>query len=68
MSNDETEYPLGEMVMMDGSEYDELCNDLEYWNLTSMMLSEMLTEHGIEHEISNEFMAKYLASKRSTMS
>ena len=54
------EFPLGEKVILDEDEYNELLNDVEYWHMTAMMLSAKLTEFSIEHEVSETALETYI--------
>lgn len=56
MDND---FVLGEMVMIEESEYDEMISDLDYWVTAAEMLSALLNEYGIDHEVSEETVNEY---------
>lgn len=49
-----------ESVILAEEDYDELLNDVEYWNMTAMMLSSLLSDHGIEHEVSEGALETYI--------
>ncbi len=56
MDND---FLLGEMVMIEENEYEEMISDLDYWVTATEMLSALLSEYGIDHEVTDETVNAY---------
>jgi hypothetical protein len=59
------EFPLGEMVMIDSRDFEEMENDLAYWVAACSMLSEILTTNNIEYDVNEEAVAEFLIRKES---
>lgn len=57
------EFPLGEMVMINEADLDEMESDLDHWITACSMLSDLLKEHGIDHEVNDLTVAAYNATQ-----
>lgn len=51
---------MGEMIMLDENDYNELLNDVEYWHMTAARLSALLYENNIDHEVSEQALEIYI--------